>query len=216
MKVFLVAPQLENDRATEITVKWASQFNEAIGKLDDISVISFLGKHAVRIKVETALKEDEGKKGVFAFIDHGKKNKLLGADDKALIYSENFGLIKYKIIYAVACKSASNLGDIALKRKAAGYIGFTDNFHIIPDAANTFGYCFLSGLQSIIMQKSSLKEAIIKIENEIQRVIHKLKAHKGIHPITRSTIITSLRHNFNCMVCLGNTSWRIGPSLDRI
>ncbi|NIM12423.1 MAG: hypothetical protein GTO45_09940 [Candidatus Aminicenantes bacterium] len=96
-----------------------------------------------------------------------------------------------------------------MKSRAAGYIGFTDSFHIIPDAANTFGYCFLSGLQSIIIQKSSLKEAIEKIENEIQGIINRLKTHKGIHPITRSTIITSLRHNFNCMVCLGDTSWRI-------
>jgi hypothetical protein len=210
MNLFLVAPQLEDDRATKITVKWASQLNEAIGKLDNIAVTTFLGKHAIRVKVEAALKKDEGKKGIFAFIDHGKKDKLLGSDDKALIDTGNIGLLKNKLVYAIACKSASILGRKALKNKAAGYIGFTDSFHIIPDAANTFGYCFLSGLQSVIMQKSTLQEAIKKVENEIQWVIHKLKTHKAIHPITRNTIITSLRHNFNCMVCLGDTNWRIG------
>jgi hypothetical protein len=209
MNVFLVAPQLEDDRATKITVKWASQFNEAIGKLDNIAATAFLGKHAIRVNVEAALKKDEGNKGIFAFIDHGKKDKLFGADDKALIDTENIGLLKNKLVYAIACKSASTLGRKALKSKAVGYIGFTDSFHIIPDAANTFGYCFLSGLQSIIMQKSTLQEAIKKVENEIQWVIQKLKTHEAIHPITRNTIITSLRHNFNCMVCLGDISWRI-------
>jgi len=172
-------------------------------------VTAFLGEYAVRINVEAALKKDEGNKGIFAFIDHGQKDKLFGADDKALIDSENISLLKNKLIYAIACESASTLGRKALENKVAGYIGFTDSFHIIPDAANTFGYCFLSGLQSIIMQKSSLKEAIEKIKNEVQRVIHKLKTYQEIHPITRSTIITSLRHNFNCMVCLGDTGWRI-------
>lgn len=209
MNVFMVAPQLDDDPGTEITVKWAIQLKESMSDLDKIQLIPFFGKKAVRAQVEPALKKDMENKGIFAFIDHGERDKLIGADDKALIDNENIGLLKNKFIYAVACKSASNLGRKALKSNVAGYIGFTESFHIVPTASNTFGHCFLSGLRAIIIGRTSALEAMEKVKTEIRRVIHELKTHKRIHLITRNRVIASLVHNINCMVCLGNSNWRI-------
>jgi hypothetical protein len=79
----------------------------------------------------------------------------------------------------------------------------------MPTASNTYGHCFLSGIKAIILQQASALEAMEKVKNEINRVIHKLKTHQEIHPITRNAVITSLMHNLNCMVCLGDTGWRI-------
>jgi hypothetical protein len=212
MKVFLVAPQPENDPAAEITVEWVVHLEEFLRNLDDenIVVVPFFRSEAVRANVEAALKEDKGNKGIFVFIDHGEKDKLPGSDDQALIDTENIHLLKNKLIYAVACKSASSLGHEALKNNIASYIGFIDRFHIMPTASNTYGHCFLSGIKAIILQKVSSLEAMEKVKNEIKWIIHKLKTRKKIPPITRNTVITSLMHNLNCMVCLGDTDWRIG------
>ena len=211
MKVFLVAPQPEDDPVSEITVEWGWHLEEFFRNLDDenILVVPFFRSEAVRANVEAALKEDKGNKGIFVFIDHGEKDKLLGSDDQALINTQNIHLLKNKLIYAVACKSASGLGHTALINNIVSYIGFTDRFHIMPTASNTYGHCFLSGIKTIILQNYSAFEAMGKVKNEIRWIIHKLKAHKKIHPITRNTVITSLMHNLNCMVCLGDTDWRI-------
>lgn len=211
MKVFLVAPILDDNPATEITIEWAVHLEELLCDLGDenMIVVPFLGKEAVRVKVEAALKKDKNNKGIFVFIDHGENDKLFGSDDQTLLDTENIHLLKNKFIYAVACKSASTLGHKALKNNVAGYIGFTDRFHIMPTAKNTYGHCFLSGIKDIILQKASVLEAMERVKNEINRVIHKLKTHKKIHPITRNAVITSLMHNLNCMVCLGDTDWRI-------
>ncbi|MCP4155014.1 MAG: hypothetical protein GY757_45240 [bacterium] len=109
----------------------------------------------------------------------------------------------------MACKSASGLGKEALKSEVAGYIGFTDGFHVIPTAANTIGYCFLSGLRGIIIDRKSASDAIKEVEQEVDLVIQKIRSHKKIQPITRNRVITALRHNLDCMVCLGDSNWKI-------
>jgi hypothetical protein len=97
MKIFLVAPQIENDPATRITVTWAKDLRKSLQKIGKYSLVSFLGKGAVRKKVESALKKDEGAPGIFIFIDHGGKKCLLDSGANTLIDMGNIGLFKKQI-----------------------------------------------------------------------------------------------------------------------
>lgn len=209
INVILAAPQLEDDRATAITIKWAEQLKEAISHLEHIVLVPFLGKDAVREKIEPFLKKDIESRGIFVFIDHGESDKLTGSDDQPLIDTDNIGMLKNKFVYAVACKSASKLGYEALKKGVAGYIGFNDNFQIWVPATNLIFVCFLSGIMEMIENKKPAIDAREKVENEIRRYIHKLRAQKKISRTSRKYIISVLRHNFNSMVCLGDWKWKI-------
>ncbi|MCP4155015.1 MAG: hypothetical protein GY757_45245 [bacterium] len=64
MNVFLAAPKLEGDIAAGITAAWADRLHESLRDFSGITVVPFLGKDAVRAKVEIALKEDKENKGI--------------------------------------------------------------------------------------------------------------------------------------------------------
>jgi hypothetical protein len=61
----------------------------------------------------------------------------------------------------------------------------------------------------IVKHKRATLEARERVESEINMRIDMLNAYKGIHNITRDFIITALRHNLDCMVCLGDWKWKI-------
>ncbi len=210
VKVFLVAPQLPDDLATELTIKWATQLKKSLSSMKRIKLVSFLGKDALRANMELELKKHLGKPGIFVFIDHGERDRLFGADDKAIIDMDNIELLKNKFIYAIACKSASRLGHTALINGAAGYFGFNNNFHITTTAPDTFGRCFLSGLTALLKENRSPIEARERIEIVTNRVIDKLKMHfKTTRDARLPLVVTYLRHNLDFMVCLGDPNWRV-------
>lgn len=207
MKIFLVAPQMKNDRATRITVTWAKGLRKSLQKIGGYSLVSFLGKGAVRKKVESALKEDKGAPGFFIFIDHGEKDCLLDSEHNNLIDMENIGLLKSKFIYTIACESAVDLGHRAIKKDAAGYIGFVNKFYINFEAEKMFGDCFIKGILAIINEKRKTIDIKDIVRKEIDQKIKEIKSSKKKHKLDIVDIKTSLKHNLDSMICLGDPKW---------
>ncbi len=204
--VFLVAPEIPSIKSTQLTVEWATQLKEIMTDLET-NLVYFLGKNAVRANVEPALKKNEGKPGIFVFIDHGDKKMLLGADNKALIDSANTSLLKNKFVYALASGSATDLGLKAIQAGATGYIGFNNSFHIITTASNMFSHCFLSGLIALIRDNKTAREAVERITSVTKISAKRIKARK-IPENIRIMITASLRHNLKVMACLGDLNWK--------
>ncbi|MCP4347449.1 MAG: hypothetical protein GY795_18240 [Desulfobacterales bacterium] len=207
MNVFIVAPLVKDDIATQLTVKWANQLCKEIEKLNKFKLVTLLGEGVIRAEVESALEKDRDNPGIFIFIDHGGKKCLYGADEQAIITFDNVDVLKNKFVYAIACKSASEFGHRALKAGVQGYIGFNNSFQIIIPASETFGYCFLSGILGILKDGKCAIDAIDKIRTVTEQVIGKLEINPKIPELTRKITITSLRHNLDFMVCLGDPYW---------
>jgi hypothetical protein len=212
MKIFIVAPQLQNDKATELTLQWALQLETSLNDIHDVSVISLFGRMAVREKVESALNEELGNQGIFVFIDHGERDALYGSDAKSLIDGKNIELLKNKFIYAIACRSAAELGRHALQKGVQGYIGFNHDFHIITSASHIFSHCFLSGLTAMVKDGKTMIEAIETIKTATRDIINRIKRDNKIHPITRNLVVSALQHNLDYIVPLGSPIWRISSS----
>lgn len=207
MKIFLVAPQIEEDLATRITVTWAEGLRKSLQKTAEYSLMTFLGKDAVCKKVESALKDDEGAPGVFIFIDHGQKDRLIDSENNSLIDMDNIRLLKNKFIYTIACESATDLGHRALQEDAVGYIGFINKFQVIPFAQMVFGHCFIKGILAIITEKRKTKDIKDIVSSEILQKIMEIESYKKIPKQDKIIIITSLKHNLNSMICLGDPNW---------
>ncbi|MCP4351047.1 MAG: toll/interleukin-1 receptor domain-containing protein [Desulfobacterales bacterium] len=205
--VFLVAPEIPNIESTKMTVEWAEQLKEIMTDLET-DLVYFLGKNAVRANVEPALKKNEGKPGIFVFIDHGDKEMLLGADNKALIDSANASLLKNKFVYALASGSATDLGHKTVQAGATGYIGFNNDFHIITTASSMFSHCFLSGLIALVRDNKTAKEAVERIASVTKISAKRMKARKLPENI-RIMITASLKHNLKAITRLGDLDWKM-------
>ena len=210
-KLFLVAPRLENDLATELTIQWANEFKEKMSiSSHNFDMLCLLGKDAIRPNIENLLKQHIHQTGLFVFIDHGENDQLIGSDGRSIIDLDNIGLLNNKFIYAIACRSGAELGYAALNSGAVGYMGFNNDFHIITSATKTFCQCFLSGVMALLQENKSPLEARERVKIEVGGVIDKLK-HK--YHTTKDArlpiIVNSLKHNMNFMVCLGDYNWRI-------
>lgn len=68
---------------------------------------------------------------------HGSKNAVYGHKEP-ILDERNIHLLESSIVYAVACDSAYNLGDIAIEKgKADSYIGYESHFMVIIDKSKT-------------------------------------------------------------------------------
>lgn len=209
--VFLVAPQLPDDLATEYTISWARQVHDAIRDLENVRLSSVLGSEAVRCRVEELLEKDRGNPGIFIFIDHGERDRLLGADEEAVIDMDNLDLLKNKFVYAIACRSAAGLAALAYEKGAIGYLGFNNDFHIIPSSQAIFGRCFLAGLMAILKENSSPFQARLRIELRMNDVIgHFQKLPTEVKTHRQQMVIAALRHNLDSISYWGDPNWRIG------
>jgi len=209
MNVILVAPQIPNDEATKCTVEWAFQLKAALTNMDKINLVTFIGKNALRKKVESVLKKDIGNDGLFIFIDHGENDKLYDANENALIDQTNVNLLKNKFIYTIACKSGTDLGYKALEAGVRGYLGFNNLFYIMASESKIFSHCFLYGVTSLIRDNMTPLEARQRIVDKTSETIEKIKDLDSLAQKMREMIVTCLEHNINCMVCLGDPHWRL-------
>jgi len=68
------------------------------------------------------------------FNGHGNDNYVTGYEDKILIQAgDNEKLLESKIVYAVSCRSAAELGPKSIQAGALTYIGYTGDFIFCHD-----------------------------------------------------------------------------------
>jgi len=120
-----------HDLTTNYLSSWMGLvFNQA--KKSGIKVLDLKGKRANKKELTSMvykLKPD-----LIVFNGHGDEMTITGNDDNILIKEGvNDNLLKDKIIYAIACRSAKSLGVSAISKGAKAYIGYNEDFIFLID-----------------------------------------------------------------------------------
>lgn len=119
----------------DITTRYLSFWSEKIIKLavkKNILVLDLKRKKANKKELESRILK---MKPLFIMLNgHGGDNCVTGYDNKILIKTRNNEqLLKSKIVYAVSCKSATELGPKSITAGALIYIGYTGDFIFCHD-----------------------------------------------------------------------------------
>jgi len=95
-------------------------------------------------------------------------------------FDTNVNLLKDTIIFAVACYSASKLGEYAVKHGASCYVGYDDLLMFPTDRLNSqdmFGEVQLSFFENLLLGKTvkEAEEEMVKLEDYYIRKFKKVK-----------------------------------------
>ncbi|HLD43774.1 MAG TPA: hypothetical protein VJB08_07370 [Candidatus Nanoarchaeia archaeon] len=102
----------------------------AIGK--EYTIINLEGPKATKENFEKSIRK--GSPRLMVLHGHGDKDSIAGHNGHIILEESNIHLLASTITYAVACDSAQELGEIAVKKgKADAYIGYEAQFMVVID-----------------------------------------------------------------------------------
>ena len=124
----------EHDKTTHYLSNWSKEIiNIAEGK--NIKVFDLNREKAIRTNVEVRLRKLSC--NLTFFNGHGDFNVITGHNNEPIIIGgENENLLKSKIVYAISCKSAKELGPRSVNAGAVSYTGFDDDFIFVYEPEN--------------------------------------------------------------------------------
>lgn len=131
MNKILLITAPDHDITTRYLSVWSGKILELADK-KNIQVINLKRKKANAIELKSRLLK---MKPLFVvFNGHGNNSCITGYENKVLIQAgDNEDLLKYKIIYAISCRSAVKLGVKSIKAGALAYIGYVGDFIFCHD-----------------------------------------------------------------------------------
>lgn len=114
------------DPATNYLFHWSKPIIEE-AKKKNMQVYNLERKRANRKEVTSILSKRQP--SLVVFNGHGDSDRISGQAGEILVKTgENEELLKFKIIYAVSCKSAAELGPSSIQAGALSYTGYNDDF----------------------------------------------------------------------------------------
>lgn len=114
---------------------FAGNLIKEIKQIGEHKLIDLDGKKAIRKTFEQSISKKEPR--LIILNGHGVYNAIFGYNE-IILDSENIDLLNSKIVYAVACDSAEQLGELAVsKGNADAYIGYNARFMIVIDPSRT-------------------------------------------------------------------------------
>ena len=122
----LLVTRPKHDDTTHYLFYWAQEIiNLAKGK--GIKVLDLDKERANKNEFESMVAK---MRPSFIFLNgHGGKDRITGADNKTLVRTgENEKILKNKLVYALSCSSAKELGPASIKAGANAYLGYSDVF----------------------------------------------------------------------------------------
>jgi hypothetical protein len=188
----------------ELTLKLAKQRGFHVNDLHSTK--------AIRKNVESVIKRQKPK---FVFFNgHGNETRITGHEDKVLIEcGKNENLLKSKITYAVACKSAKQLGAKYAKDQSTAFVGYEEDFVFFMDKnrATTplkdkyVKPIFLASNQVVIsiLKGKTVNQAYIKSQQIFEKQIALLKRSKELEA---PYILQALVWNMFWQRSLGNSN----------
>lgn len=122
-----------HDEPTAALHYFSGEVIENIKNVDEFSIIDLEGQKANRKNVEKGLNKTNLR--LVVLNGHGSKNSVCGNGyDEIILDEKNIRLLNAKIIYAAACDSSEELGELAInKGNADAYIGYESKFMVIID-----------------------------------------------------------------------------------
>ena len=124
----------DHDDTTHYLFAWVGEtIPEAENK--GVKVIDLYHKRAVRKEVENII--NKVSPDFVVFNGHGDENTVTGHNRQPIIIAgENESMLHKKIIYAISCSSAKNLGQKAVNAGASSYTGYDDDFVFFYEPEN--------------------------------------------------------------------------------
>lgn len=124
----------------DIATKYLHYFSDELVKhthsIKECTAISLERSKVTRKEFEKILDKKSPK--LLILNGHGTFNSILGHKGEVILDKDNIRKLKSKIVYAVACDSSEELGDLAVdKGGAVAYIGYEANFMVIIDPTYT-------------------------------------------------------------------------------
>ena len=124
----------EHDKTTHYLSNWSKEIID-IAEGKNIKVFDLNREKAIRANVEVRLKKLSC--NLTFFNGHGDFNVITGHNNEPIIIGgENEDLLKSKIVYAISCKSAKELGPRSVNAGAVSYTGFDDDFIFVYEPEN--------------------------------------------------------------------------------
>ena len=153
-KIYLVT-RPEHDDTTYYLSKWSK---ESINMAEEhnIKILDLQGKKANKKEVESRLRKFSPQ--LVVFNGHGDENTVSGHKNQPVIIAgDNESVLKEKMVFAISCRSAKNLGPMSVKKGAVCYAGYMDDFiffydpeHITRPLADKTARLFLEPQQKFI------------------------------------------------------------------
>jgi hypothetical protein len=124
----------EHDPTTHYLSNWSKEVIE-LAESKNIKVFDLNREKAIRKNVGSRL--DRPLCNLTFFNGHGNFNMITGHNNKPIIIGgENENWLKSKIVYAISCKSAMELGPKSINAGAIAYTGFDDDFIFVYEPEN--------------------------------------------------------------------------------
>lgn len=130
----LLATCPDYDLMTRYLSAWA---NSLIDELDKKGMPAYAlrEKDANRKKFEGMIQKQKPK---IIFINgHGNADVVTGHDNEPIVDASNARLLKNSLVYAVSCRSAKTLGQLAVSKGAKCYIGYQEDFILVTNLEKT-------------------------------------------------------------------------------
>lgn len=182
MRHSLLVTRPNFDLTTRYLSAWAKKIIELAKEKCD-KVFDLNEQRARRQEFESMMKKNEP---TLVFINgHGDWDIVAGQDNDRLVrVGENEGILKSKVIYALACRSGKILGPQSVKFGANAYIGYNDDFiflynqdkRMYPEQ-DTVAAIFLEPSNQVmvsLLKNHSPQEAHINSKKSFARKITKL------------------------------------------
>lgn len=114
------------DETTNYLFHWSKEIIEE-AKKKNVQVFDLARNRVTKREVTSVLSKRQP--SLVVFNGHGDSDRISGDAGEILLKTgENEELLKSKIIYAVSCKSAAELGSRSIRAGALSYIGYDDDF----------------------------------------------------------------------------------------
>jgi len=182
--VKLLVTRPEYDIVTSYLSSWAQDALQLADKLN----IRFNDLGCENVNRKEFEKRMKAMNPSFVFLNgHGTADSISGHNSEIILQTnENDSLLKNKIVYALACESASSLGLSAIDKGALSYIGYAQPFAILTDAnsesvpeddklAQWFKEPAVQVSETILRGKST-QVAYEKSQNKYKELIRKLSS----------------------------------------
>jgi len=198
----------DHDVTTRYLCEWAKNVIAEAEKRG-FSIYDLKGKKANKEKFEGIIAKTEPE--VIFINGHGDSDCLSGYDNEVLVKAgENESLFAEKIIYALSCRSASELGRCSVKSGAIAYLGYMDDFVFLIEQ-DKVGHPLKDCTASLFLDPSNLlaislikghspQESFRRAQEAQKKTIRKLLTSESAK--SSSGLLPFLYWNMNNQVCL--------------
>ncbi len=204
-----------HDKVTSYLFEWSKGILNSKYSTE-IQFLDLSAKEANKNKVESYLKKQSPR--VVLFNGHGDNNTVCGFKDEPLIESnENDVLLKDKIVYALSCSSAKNLGKSSIKKGTDAFLGYKNSFVLFTDTEretaplkDKIAASFLNPSNRVsisLLKGNTAEEASSKSKEGFKKEIKKFLSSKAIDGSDR--IASALFWDMSSQVVIGNQEAKI-------